>query len=50
MNFLSKTMANAAKVQRKPNTKSKRMENIIRYVTRQDPQKFASLPTGKPEK
>ncbi len=50
MDLLSKEKAAAAKVARKPDTKCKCMEPVIRYVTGTDPQKYASLSTGKPEK
>lgn len=36
------------KVERKPDTKSRKQTNIIRYVTSQNPAKKASLNTGKP--
>ena len=37
-----------SKCERKPDTKSRKMENVIRYVSSQDPKKKASLRTGKP--
>ncbi len=47
---LSKQMAAAERVARKPETKSRKMKNVIRYITGQSPTKCASLPTGKPSK
>lgn len=32
----------------KPDTKSRKQSNVVRYVTRQDPAKKATLNTGKP--
>ena len=46
--YLNKPMKKAEKVSRKPDTKSRKMENVIRYVTNQDPKKKASISTGKP--
>lgn len=46
----SKTLDCAKNTSRKPDTKSRKMENVARYVTSQDPKKKASLNVAKPEK
>lgn len=46
----SKTLSRAKNVSRKPDTKSRKMVNLIRYVTNQDPKKKAALSTAKPGK
>lgn len=45
-----KQLKSASSVAHKPDTKSRKTENIIRYVTSQAPTKKASLKTSCPEK
>ena len=46
--FLGKQLKAAAKVERKPDTKSRKMTNVIRYVTGSSPTKKASANVSKP--
>lgn len=45
---LGKLMRAAERTARKPDTKSRKMLNVIRYVSNQDPTKKATLGTSKP--
>lgn len=50
MRTCKQAMNAAARMARKPNTRSGRMLNVVRYVTDSTPTKKAKMPTSKPGK